>query len=228
MNQAFTKWNNFYCQEKKGMVYPNESLIRFFKGTYMPAYKQQGYEGMKALDVGFGTGNNSIFLGSLGMDVYGVEVEEEICRQGMEQLESFGYKSDFRVGTNSNLPFEDNFFDYIVSWDVIHYEGCEQKIMKAIEEYHRVLKPGGWLLLSTVAPKHTILQGSQIVDAHCYKIGLESDFRKGQVFFYFDSPGYIKSYFSKYFSDISVGRVTLDYFTYTNDTFILNAVNKDL
>lgn len=225
MSNTHAKWKNFYCDQKKGMVYPNETLVRFFKGSYMPAY-QPSYEGKKVLDIGFGTGNNSMFLGSLGMDLYGVEVEEEICRQGMERLESCGYKADFRVGTNASLPFEDKFFDYIVSWDVIHYEGSEQGIMKAIEEYQRVLKPGGWLLLSTVAPRHTILKGSQIVGAHCYKIGLESDFRKGQVFFYFDSPEYIKHYFSKCFSDISVGRVTLDYFKYTNDTFILNAVNK--
>ena len=33
-------------------------------------------------------------------------------------------------------------------------------------------------------------------------------------------------YFGKQFATISVGRVTLDYFTYVNDTFTLNAVNK--
>ena len=225
MDTAYSKWRNFYCQKKKGLMYPNETLVRFFKGTYMPAYKPN-YEGMKVLDVGFGTGNNSMFLGSLGMKLFGVEVGQEICKEGMKKLKSLGLKADFRVGTNSDLPFEDNSFDYLVSWDVIHYEGSEKKIIKAVEEYHRVLKPGGWLFLSTVAPQHTILQGSEVVGAHCYEIGLESDFRRGQVFFYFDSPRYIEHYFSKRFSKIRIGRVTLEYFTYTNDTFILNAVNK--
>ena len=225
MIQAHSKWKQFYVQQQKGMLYPNETLVRFLKGTYFPAYKKS-YAGKKVLDIGFGTGNNSMFLGSLGMVLHGTEVDKDICKQGKVRLESVGYKDDFRVGTNSNIPFPDKTFDYLASSDVIHYEGNETNIAKAIDEYHRVLKPGGWLLLSTVAPDHTILKGSKIMAPHCYKIGLTTDFRKGQQFFYFDSPRYLKHYFEKQFSNISVGRVTLDYFTYVNDTFTLNAVNK--
>ena len=223
--QAYAKWKKFYVQQQKGMLYPNETLVRFLMGTYMPAYKTN-YKGKKVLDVGFGSGNNSMFLGSLGMVLHGIEVDKAICTQGKVRLEAVGYKGEFRVGTNSDIPFPDKTFDYLVSWDVIHYEGNETNIVKAINEYHRVLKPGGWLLLSTVAPDHTILRGSKIMAPHCYKIGLKTDCRKGQQFFYFDSPGYLKHYFGKQFVNISVGRVTLDYFSYVNDTFTLNAVNR--
>ena len=138
------------------------------------------------------------------MALHGNEVDKDICKQGKVRLESVGYKDDFRVGTNSNIPFPDKTFDYLASSDVIHYEGNETNIAKAIDEYHRVLKPGGWLLLSTVAPDHTILKGSKTIAPHCYKIGLETDFRKGQQFLYFDSPRYRKHYFGKQFANISL------------------------
>ena len=160
------------------------------------------------------------------MSLHGIEVDRAICKLGKTMLEAVGYKGEFRVGTNSDILFLDQTFDYLVSWVVIHYEGNETNIVKAINEYHRVLKPGGWLLLSTVAPDHTILRGSKIMAPYCYKIGLKTDFRKGQQFFYFDSPRYLKSYFGKQFVNISVGRVTLDYFSYVNDTITLNAVNR--
>lgn len=225
MSKAFDKWQKFYCQKQQGLMWPNETLVRFFKATYMPGHKEN-YENKKVLDIGFGTGNNLMFLGTLGMKLYGIEVQKDICEQGMDRLMKMGYSADFRVGTNAEIPFKDNFFDYILSWDVLHYEGQEDKIKKAIKEYHRVLKPGGRLYLSTVAPRHTILKDSETLGIHQYRIGLKTDFRKGQVFFYFDRPEYIQFYFSSYFSDVQVGRVTLDYFGDINDTFIMTAVNR--
>ena len=62
MIQAHSKWKQFYVQQQRGMLYPNETLARFLKGTYFPAY-MKSYAGKKVLDIGFGTGNNSMFLG---------------------------------------------------------------------------------------------------------------------------------------------------------------------
>ena len=223
-NKAFSNWMDFYCEQQLGMTWPNETLVRFFKANYMPGFLPD-YSGRKVLDVGFGTGNNLMFCATLDMELYGVEVHEEICLQTIQRMADTGYKADLRSGTNSEIPFSDNFFDYIVSWDVIHYEGSEDRVLQAIREYNRVLKPGGRLYLSTVAPDHTILRGSKTLGNHRYEIGREDDFRKGESFFYFDSPNYLNFYFSELFSDIRVGRVTLDYFDEINDTFILTAVN---
>jgi SAM-dependent methyltransferase len=46
-----------------------------------------------------------------------------------------------------SLPFPDESFDYVVSDQVLeHVEGHPQQ---AVDEQYRLLKPGGWLLLST-------------------------------------------------------------------------------
>jgi len=46
-----------------------------------------------------------------------------------------------------SLPFADGSFDYVVCDQVLeHVEGSAQQ---AVDEQHRVLKPGGWLVLTT-------------------------------------------------------------------------------
>ena len=49
------------------------------------------------------------------------------------------------LGTGERLPFEDNFFDLVVAWDVMEHVPDDQK---AFAEVSRVLKPGGYFLFS--------------------------------------------------------------------------------
>ena len=224
-HREFSKWKEFYCDSQKGAVWPNESLVRLFKGSYIPGFKDS-YQGKKVLDIGFGSGNNLMFFGTLNMDLYGVEVHQDICLQAAEKLKAMGYNADLRAGDNRNIPFPDNFFDYIASWDVLHYEGQEDYIIEALAEYNRVLKPGGRLFLSTVAPDHTIFRNSKTLGNHRREISREDEFRKGQVFFCVDETGYLEPYFSKYFSNVLIGRAKFDYFTEVNDTYIVTGIKE--
>ncbi len=227
-NESINKWKNFYSEGPKkgiGKVWPSETLVTLFKGSYFPWF-QETCQGKKVLDIGFGSGNNLMFCATLGMVLYGVEVHEDICQQTSERLLEMSYEADLKPGDNRNIPFSDNFFDYLISWDVIHYEGREDRVIEAIAEYHRVLKPGGRFFLSTVAPDHTILRNSETLGGHRYEIGREDDFRRGQVFFSFDAPQYIEFYFSKYFSNVLVGRSNLNYFVETIDTFIATGLKE--
>jgi ubiquinone/menaquinone biosynthesis C-methylase UbiE len=47
---------------------------------------------------------------------------------------------DIRVADAENLPYKDNYFDFIYSWGVLHHTPDTQK---AIDEAFRVLKSGG-------------------------------------------------------------------------------------
>ena len=222
---ADERWAQFYSRKTgQGAVatWPNESLVRFFKGQYFPWFKKS-YAGMKIIDVGFGSANNLMFFGTLGMQLHGVEVHADICELFMERLARTGYSADLKAGTNREIPFPDEQFDYLVSWDAIHYEGDSQRIEEALAEFARVLKPGGRLFMSTVAPKHTIFRDTKIVGHHRYLLGREDDFRKGEVFFCFDAPQYIHYFLAPHFTDIQTGRSTLDYFFEINDTFLITA-----
>jgi len=225
---SVSKWNAYY---RKGLdignvaLWPNESLVRFFKAQYFPWYKKS-YKGSRVLDCGFGNGNNLMLCGTLEMELYGVEIHKDICQQTAGRLSEMGYHNILKAGDNCNIPFPDNHFDYLISWDVIHYEREEKRIIRALSEYARVMKPGARLFLSTVAPRHTILRESETLGRHQYRIGRKDDFRQGEVFFYFDMPQYLKFYFSHNFTEILIGRSTLDYFIEINDTFLVTAVKK--
>ena len=224
----YIEWANFYKKASAQgieLVWPSETLVRLFKGDYIP-YIDKNYEGKKIIDVGFGMGNNLLFFGTLGMELYGVEVNQEIINIVENKLKKMGYNPILKVGSNRNIPFKDNEFDFLVSWNVLHYEDSESKILEALREYRRVLKPKGRIFVSTTGPRHKILKEAETLGNHLYKIKRKDDFRRGKIFFYFDACNYIHFYFSKYFSEVMVGRIYDFLFTETLDWFIVTGIKK--
>ena len=205
---------------------PTETLVRLFKGSYVPDMPK-ALAGLKALDVGFGNGNNTMWLCSLGLDVAGVELSQGMCDAFQARLDQVGYKATLKVGTNLALPFETGSFDFLISWNVLHYEKTEENIRAGILEYARVLKPGGRLFLSTTGPDHKILTGAKTVGPHLYEIGRADDFRKGERFFYFDAPNYIHYYFDPAFATVKIGRIHDELFTETLDWWLVTGRKRD-
>jgi SAM-dependent methyltransferase len=221
--KSFDAWTDFYSAAPaigKWPLWPAEPLIRMMRGNYVPGIDKE-YAGKKAIDVGFGSGNNLLLLGSLGMELYGVEVSENICEQTTEQLSHYGYKADLKAGSNRSIPYPDDSFDVLVSWNVIHYDNTEEHMQQAIAEYARVLKPGGRFFVSTVAPNNKILLGAKQLSAHQFEIGRTDDFRKGEVFFSFGSPENVQKFFGRSFKDVLVGRVTEDLFVDVLDWYMV-------
>jgi ubiquinone/menaquinone biosynthesis C-methylase UbiE len=53
------------------------------------------------------------------------------------------------VASVDALPFPENSFDFVLSLDVLSSVGLDEKI--AVQEVHRVLRSGGWLILNVAA-----------------------------------------------------------------------------
>ncbi len=207
------------------MIHPSETLVRLFKGDYVTGHREN-LKGKSVLDVGFGEGNNTIFLASLGMQVAGVEIHQDICTQVASKMKRYNMMADLQVGSNQSLPFADNTFDYLVSWNVLHYEGTEAGVKAGIKEYARVLKPNGRLFLSSTGPTHKILLNSKTLGSHRYEIGRPNDFRQGQVHFFFDAPNYIELYFSPHFGDLQIGRIEDVMFREKLDWWLVTGLKK--
>tara|TARA_B100000315_G_C14490379_1_gene547299 strand:- start:30 stop:731 length:702 start_codon:yes stop_codon:yes gene_type:complete len=221
-------WAEIYrLNEKSGIElnFPSETLVRLFKGNYVKG-KPLDYTGKSVLDVGFGNGNNTLFLASLGMHVSGIEMHIDICNQVKMKFEKLGLLADLRLGTNKQIPFENNSFDFLISWNVLHYEGNEEYVKAGIREYARVLNTGARIFLSTTGPEHKILTNSKTLGKHTYKIGRKEDFRSGQVHFLFDKPHYLKFYFEPYFEEIQIGRIQDGLFQEKLDWWLLTAKKR--
>ena len=202
-NNAFKNWTEYYVSmgKKVGqLMWPCESTIHMMMG-FLP---EGGYDGKSVLDVGFGNGNNFPFYLSKNMHVSGVEVTEGICELVTGKFAQ--QQIDLRVGKNTNIPFDDNSFDLLVSWNAIHYENNEEDMVRAISVFERVLKRGGRFIISTTGPQHCIIEGSEKVGDHLYRINQDGEFRSGEVFFYFESESEIRRYFEPVFDDIFVGK----------------------
>lgn len=109
----------------------------------------------RVLDVGFGSGGVATAFNLAGAVVYGVDVEPDLKPIADKNLVANKASADLRIYNGTELPFEDNFFDYIVCSAVLEHVSFPVQVLK---EMFRVLKSGGrmWLALpNRYAPKET-------------------------------------------------------------------------
>lgn len=224
-SESFDLWSTIHSHRMAsgaGHLWPSETLIRLFKGRFVSGLKRD-FHGKSVLDVGCGDGNNLLLYASLGLKIFATEISDDVCRLVSDRMKSTGYSADIRTGENTSLPFADDTFDYLVSWNTIHYEPTVDRMTRAIREYARVLKPGGRFFISTTGPDHLILEGARSVGPNQYQIAID-DFRRGQTFFYFDDPSDIHFYFEPHFREVSIGRTRDELFSKTCDFWIITGV----
>lgn len=107
-------------------------------------FKKRGVK--KVLDLGCGSGRNLFYLVKQGFEVDGIDIAPSGIRQIREKLRS--KKADLKVADIfAKLPYPDNFFDAIISVQVLQH-ARENKIKKAISELIKILKPRGLLFVT--------------------------------------------------------------------------------
>ena len=224
-----TEWNNEFLRELKAEEYPkypNEAMLKVIFGSYL-RYRPILSSNMKVLDVGCAMGSNLIPFADMGCDVHGIDIHPDISNNAKKIMKHRGYEDiDFKEGSNRNIPFSDNSFDLITSINTLHYEKNEEDMMLALNEFQRVLKPGGGLYISTVGPKHEIYNLSKPLGNHENLIQ-DFGFRSGERFFFFDNERYLDYYLSKIFTNVETGRVTEKLMTMDLD-FLISYATKPL
>ncbi|MFN5516617.1 MAG: class I SAM-dependent methyltransferase [Cyanobacteriota bacterium] len=106
----------------------------------------------KVLEIGLGVGTDHLNLARQGAEMYGIDLTKKCVEVTGNRLKIFGLQSYLVNGDAENLPFEEEVFDFVYSFGVIHHSPDTQKI---IDEVHRVLKPGGKCFI-TVYNKNSI------------------------------------------------------------------------
>jgi len=96
--------------------------------------------GQRVLEVGLGMGTVSERLAKEGADFHGMDIAEGPVKEVRQRLERIGSSGEANVGDVLDCPWEDGFFDVVVSIGCLHHTG---NMTRAITELVRVLKPGG-------------------------------------------------------------------------------------
>jgi ubiquinone/menaquinone biosynthesis C-methylase UbiE len=97
----------------------------------------------KVLDLGCGSGRN--FIDDEDLKFYGVDFSGKL----LGVAEGKGYV-ELKKGTTDAIPYDDEFFDWVVFVRVLHCVDSAEKRRKTIEEVYRVLKKGGEAVISTI------------------------------------------------------------------------------
>ena len=102
----------------------------------------------KVLDLGCGTGRHVVYLAQHGFSVYGLDNSPKAIKMTAEWLAQENLCADLQIQEmTETFPYEDRFFDAIVSIQVIHHADTAS-IKRIIGEIERVLKPGGFLFVT--------------------------------------------------------------------------------
>jgi ubiquinone/menaquinone biosynthesis C-methylase UbiE len=148
------QWNTRPCGQIGDITYDLDYFIKvekyryevetpFMKKTY--PYNDPNNKGKRILEIGYGQGTDHAQWAASGAEMYGVDLTQKHYELASLNLELRGLKSKLFLQDASALPFEDNYFDIIYSFGVLHHT---PDIDKCISEAYRVLKPGGKIILS--------------------------------------------------------------------------------
>lgn len=100
--------------------------------------------GLNVLDAACGEGYGAALLAPAASAVTGVDVSAAAIAHARQRYRSD--KLEFRVADCLDLPFADDDFDCIVSFETLEHLQEQQGLLA---EFRRVLRPNGFLLIST-------------------------------------------------------------------------------
>lgn len=102
------------------------------------------FTGKKVLEIGCGLGTDLLQFARGGANVTGVDLTPKSIELVKNRFAMENLPVDARVADAENLPFDNDSFDVVYSFGVLHHTPDTQK---AIDEVHRVLKPGGRIII---------------------------------------------------------------------------------
>lgn len=109
----------------------------------VPEFLERLDDGSRVLDAGCGSGRPVLELVDRHHDPVGLDISTSQIAMARERVPA----ARFAQGDLATLPFEDDSFDAIVSfYAIIHVPKEEHETV--LSEFHRVLRPGGELLVS--------------------------------------------------------------------------------
>ena len=135
------------------MTQPSDDLRREFGDIDIYVFDQllrgRIAEGMRVLDAGCGGGRNIVYMMRRGLDVCGVDMNEQAIaavRRLATELNPGSIAAErFRVEPVERMSFGDGEFDVVLSSAVLHFARDEAHWWDMLREMWRVLAPGGML-----------------------------------------------------------------------------------
>lgn len=202
----------------------SQYVVQLVKGGCLGDYAVG--RGRRMLDVGCGSGFNMISFAMMGWEVHGCEISDEIVQRSIDNLRLYHCAADVVVGENEHIPFPDEYFDFVLSLNVIHYVLSDEGIGNTVREYSRILREGGRILLITNHPANWLLKDSESLGGNLSRINCPGDYRHGEAMYTFPDRDSLMRRFEPHFSDCRIGENQQEFFTKCLRHFVLTGVKK--
>ncbi|OGZ18890.1 MAG: hypothetical protein A2Z68_01275 [Candidatus Nealsonbacteria bacterium RBG_13_38_11] len=130
------QWDKIFKQQGKFFTKVQGDISRIVK-----LFKRRNVK--RVLDLGCGSGRHTVYLAKHGFEVYGIDISRTGIKMTRKFLLKEKLKGNLKIGSiYKKLPYKDNFFDAVISVQVLHHARIES-IRKVIREIERVLKLKG-------------------------------------------------------------------------------------
>ena len=121
------------------------------------------------LEIGCGVGNNIIPIAKLGYEAYGIDISELAILEAKKRSLQENVRIEFTSGSVEKLPYESNFFSFVIDRSVLTCTSPEV-ITQSLDEILRVLKPGGiFMAFDWFGINHPDLQFGRFINNNCYR-----------------------------------------------------------
>ncbi|WP_042262224.1 methyltransferase domain-containing protein [Paraburkholderia heleia] len=124
---------------------PTEEGDMRYEHLHRYGWAAQTVKGLHVLDIACGEGYGSAILAKYAKAVTGVDISQEAVDHAVELYGNVSNLS-FKQGSATEIPLADASVDAVVSFETLEHLTQHDEMLA---EIHRVLKPGGFLILSS-------------------------------------------------------------------------------
>ncbi len=135
----------------EGIPFPGAKIYSIFARKFFRDFYKEVTEELvlrissgRILDVGTGPGYLPLEIAkrSQSLEIIGIDISSAMVKIASRNAENMGFSErvKFKVASAASLPFEDRYFDFVVSTASLHHW---LKPMECIKEIYRVLKEDG-------------------------------------------------------------------------------------
>jgi ubiquinone/menaquinone biosynthesis C-methylase UbiE len=128
----------------------NKPLDRGLLQAFAEQLESEHGPGAEVCDIGCGPGHVGAFLAARGLTVGGIDLSPAM----VERARTLHPEMTFEVGSMTALDVPDSRFHGIVAFYSIIHLSSDAEVRMALGEFHRVLRPGGLLLVAVHLGEH--------------------------------------------------------------------------
>jgi 2-polyprenyl-3-methyl-5-hydroxy-6-metoxy-1,4-benzoquinol methylase len=185
LTTAHETWDrNWASPKQRDRWLAPETMVQ----SMVPLLRARGFS--RVLDVGCGLGRHAHYLASQGFACAGVDASRRGLDFARAEATLAGLAIDYRAGPFYDLIWEDQDFDALIAWNVI-YHGDGEMAQRAIDEFARVLVPGGLYLGTLLSKRNSGFGVGRIVRPDTFAVDDATD-DKVHPHFYADAAGVIR------------------------------------